>query len=89
MESIYLLIPLVLVFTAVAVWIYVWAVNSGQYDDLDKEAEQLLFDDDVGAVREPPVHDAHKTSVHKSSVHETSVGATGRSPLQTRTDQHD
>jgi len=46
MESFYLLIPLVLVFTAAAVWIYVWAVNSGQYDDLDKEAEQLLFDND-------------------------------------------
>jgi cbb3-type cytochrome oxidase maturation protein len=46
MESIYLLVPLVLVFTLVAVVIYIWAVNSGQYDDLDKDAEQLLFDKD-------------------------------------------
>ena len=46
MESIYLLIPLVLVFTIAAVVIYIWAVNSGQYDDLDKDGEQLLFDKD-------------------------------------------
>jgi len=44
MESFYLLIPLVVVFTLAAVVIYIWAVNSGQYDDLEKDAEQLLFD---------------------------------------------
>ena len=46
MESIYLLIPLVVLFSVVAVIIYIWAVNSGQYDDLDRDAEQLLFDKD-------------------------------------------
>lgn len=45
MESIYFLIPLVLVFTLAAVLIYIWAVRSGQYDDLDRDAEQPLFDD--------------------------------------------
>lgn len=46
MESIYFLIPLVIVFTVAAVLVYGWAVRSGQYDDLDRDAEQPLFDGD-------------------------------------------
>jgi len=35
-----------LVFVGIAVWVFFWAVNSGQYDDLDSEAERILFDQD-------------------------------------------
>lgn len=49
MESIYLLIPLVILLTLVAVVVYIWAVSSGQYDDLDKDDRQLLFDEDKPA----------------------------------------
>lgn len=45
MESIYFLIPLVIVFTIAGVLVYIWAVRSGQYDDLDRDAGQPLFDD--------------------------------------------
>jgi cbb3-type cytochrome oxidase maturation protein len=44
MESLYLLIPISLIFIAIAIKIFFWAVNSGQYDDLDSEAERILFD---------------------------------------------
>jgi len=61
MESMFLLIPLVVVFALVAVLVFVWAVNNGQYDDLDREAEQVLFEDDLthtersrGACETPP-----------------------------------
>ena len=46
MESIYLLIPIALVLVAVAVAAYLWAINSEQYKDLDKEAHRILFDND-------------------------------------------
>lgn len=46
MASLYLLIPVSLIFCALAVAIFFWAVNSGQYDDLDGEGERLLFSDD-------------------------------------------
>ncbi len=46
MHSLYLLIPISLVFVGIAVWVFFWAVNSGQYDDLDSEAERILFDQD-------------------------------------------
>ena len=46
MASLYLLIPVSLIFCALAIAIFFWAVNSGQYDDLDGEGERLLFCDD-------------------------------------------
>ncbi|MCB1615734.1 MAG: cbb3-type cytochrome oxidase assembly protein CcoS [Pseudomonadales bacterium] len=45
MDSLYILIPIAMVFSALAIAAYLWAVNSGQYDDLEKEASQILFDD--------------------------------------------
>ena len=45
MASLYLLIPVSLIFCALAVWLYFWAVNSGQYDDLEGEADRILFDE--------------------------------------------
>jgi len=45
-SSLYLLIPVSLIFFALAIAIFFWAVNSGQYDDLDGEGERLLFGDD-------------------------------------------
>jgi cbb3-type cytochrome oxidase maturation protein len=47
MASLYLLIPVSLIFCGLAVAIFFWAVNSGQYDDLDGEGERLLFSDDT------------------------------------------
>jgi cbb3-type cytochrome oxidase maturation protein len=46
MESLYFLIPLSIVVITVAVAIFFWAVKSGQYDDIDREGERILFDDD-------------------------------------------
>ena len=45
MSMISLLIPLSLVLVAVAVWAFVWAVNSGQFDDLDTPAWDMLNDE--------------------------------------------
>lgn len=50
MNVIYLLIPLGLGLLALSVWAYFWAVRSGQFDDLDSPAVQILLDDD----RAPP-----------------------------------
>ncbi len=46
MESLYFLIPIALVFCGVAIWLLLWAIDSGQYDDLDKEAWRVLADDE-------------------------------------------
>ena len=46
MESLYFLIPIALVFVAIALRFLLWALNSGQYDNLDTEAHRILFDED-------------------------------------------
>lgn len=46
MESLYLLIPIALLFCAIAIKLLLWAIDSGQYDDLDKEAWKILADDE-------------------------------------------
>jgi cbb3-type cytochrome oxidase maturation protein len=43
----YMLIPLSLVLVAGAVWAFFWAVDSGQFDDLDEAARSVLADDAV------------------------------------------
>ena len=46
MEILYLLIPLSLVLVGVIVWVFIWAIQSGQFDDLEGPAHQILMDDD-------------------------------------------
>jgi cbb3-type cytochrome oxidase maturation protein len=46
MEVIYLLITLSLVLIGVIVWVFFWAVRSGQFDDLEGPAHRILMDDD-------------------------------------------
>ncbi len=46
MASLYFLIPIALVFCALAIKLLLWAIGSGQYDDLDKEAWRILLDDE-------------------------------------------
>jgi len=47
MESLFILIPIALVFVIVALAVFFWAVRSGQYEDLDTEARRILFDENT------------------------------------------
>jgi len=46
MNILYLLIPLALLLLGAAVWVFFWAVGSGQFDDLDTPAMRIIMDDD-------------------------------------------
>ncbi|WP_439888728.1 cbb3-type cytochrome oxidase assembly protein CcoS [Pseudomonas sp. MBLB4123] len=46
MSALYILIPVALVLVAFAIWLFFWAVDSGQYDDLEGPAHSILFDDE-------------------------------------------
>ena len=46
MEIIYLLIPVSLILLGLIVWILLWAVRDGQYDDLEGPAYRILMDED-------------------------------------------
>lgn len=46
MEILYLLIPVALLIVAGAVGAFIWAVNSGQFEDTDGPAVRVLMEDD-------------------------------------------
>ena len=46
MEVIYGLIPLMIILGLVMVIIFFWSVKSGQYEDLEGDANRILMDDD-------------------------------------------
>ena len=54
MAILYLLIPISLIILAIAVWVFMWAIRSGQYEDLEGPAHRILMDDDDPLVPRKP-----------------------------------
>ena len=59
MTMLYVLIPLAVLLLAVAVWALLWAIKSGQFDDLDSQGWSVVLDDDqkppqLGEDESPP-----------------------------------
>jgi cbb3-type cytochrome oxidase maturation protein len=42
----FVLLPVALLFAAVAVGVFVWAARTGQFDDLETPSVRILHDDD-------------------------------------------
>lgn len=53
MASIYLLIPIAVIFVIIAVALLFWAIKHNQYDDLDREGYNILFDDPEQKTKQP------------------------------------
>lgn len=64
MDSLYLLIPIALLFCVIAIKLLLWAINNGQYDDLDKEAWRILAEDEPKA---PPATSNQQTQEKQDS----------------------
>ncbi|MBU1665827.1 MAG: cbb3-type cytochrome oxidase assembly protein CcoS [Gammaproteobacteria bacterium] len=47
MDILYLLIPLSLVFVAIIAYVFLWAVKSGQFEDMEGPAHRILMDDEL------------------------------------------
>lgn len=47
MSILYLIIPLSVLLVIGIAWVFLWAVRSGQFDDLEGPAHQILMDDDI------------------------------------------
>ncbi|HID49032.1 MAG TPA: cbb3-type cytochrome oxidase assembly protein CcoS [Chromatiales bacterium] len=46
MSILFLLIPLAMIFVGIALWAFLWAVKSGQFEDMEGPAHRILMDDD-------------------------------------------
>ena len=46
MDVIYVLIPLMIGLGLAGVAVFIWSVRSGQYDDMEGDANRIIMDDD-------------------------------------------
>ncbi len=53
MSMMFILIPLSLVLVGFAVWAFLWAVNSGQFDDLDTPGWDILTESQADDIATP------------------------------------
>ncbi|MCM2681191.1 cbb3-type cytochrome oxidase assembly protein CcoS [Echinimonas agarilytica] len=44
MSIIYILIPIAIIFVFIAIGIFIWAVKTQQFDDLERHGTSVLFD---------------------------------------------
>jgi len=58
MSILYLMIPMGILIVIGALWAFFWAVDSGQFDDLESPGWRILLDDDT---RPPGNRDNGKT----------------------------
>ena len=58
MNMLYVLIPLAVVLLGVAVWALLWAIRTGQFDDLESQGWSVVLDDDQ---KPPPLDDEENT----------------------------
>ncbi len=61
MEILFLLIPISLVIIGLIIWVFLWAIRSGQFDDLEGPAHQILMDkDDIDDIKKEMQHTTKK-----------------------------
>ena len=60
MSMLYVLIPLALMLLAAAAWALIWAIRSGQFDDLESHGWSVVLDDDQ---KPPPQPTAEPVAV--------------------------
>jgi cbb3-type cytochrome oxidase maturation protein len=74
MEIVFVLIPVSLLIIIVAIWAFVWSVRTDQYEDLEKEAFRILFDEGLDEeLDEEFDEDATRASKETSAVKPTSL----------------
>ena len=67
MSMLYVLIPLALMLLAVAVWALIWAIRSGQFDDLESHAWSVVLDDDQKPPGDSETDDENRSSGESDS----------------------
>jgi cbb3-type cytochrome oxidase maturation protein len=60
MSSLFLLIPIAMIFVFIAMMVFIWAVKTDQFEDLERQGLDILMDEDqsTSIEKEDPVkHD--------------------------------
>ena len=65
MSMLYVLIPLAILLLALAVWALLWAIKTGQFDDLESHGWSVVLDDDQ---KPPPVVDDDNSEENEEGI---------------------
>jgi cbb3-type cytochrome oxidase maturation protein len=57
MDILFLLVPMSVVLALLVIGVFAWALNGGQFDDIEREGLRILLDADQAA---PAALDAHQ-----------------------------
>jgi cbb3-type cytochrome oxidase maturation protein len=60
MDVIYGLLPGMIILGLVSVALMFWAAKSGQFDDMEGDANRILMDEDIDVVAEKPIQNPEK-----------------------------
>lgn len=72
MNIIYLLIPLALIIAGLLIWLFMWAIKSNQFDDLEGPAYRILMDDDQPQAQKDTSKKDKKTKTSNKEPEKTS-----------------
>lgn len=67
MQIVMILVPLVLIVVALGIFLFSWAVKSGQYDDLEGPAHRILYDDDKDMIPDDARTDKSNASAEEET----------------------
>ena len=71
METFLILIPVTLALVALSLWAFVWSARNGQFEDIDRQAWSILFDN---------AEETHKQESPKEQQEDTPEGLAARAP---------
>lgn len=75
MEVIYILIPISVVLLVIAIGIFLWAVNSEQFEDLDTPAWRILRDEQERIERTKKVREAQEPTADEANPTDPTSGS--------------
>jgi cbb3-type cytochrome oxidase maturation protein len=55
MELFFVLIPITIVLVGLSIWAFLWSARNDQFEDLDKQAYSIFFDDDEQLAQKDPL----------------------------------
>ena len=75
MNIIFMLIPISLVLVGLMVWVFMWFIRSGQFDDMEGPAYRILMDDDSIHPHQKTDKDAGSEQLARDRSNETAKDA--------------
>ena len=71
MSIIYILIPIAIILTSIAIYLFFWAVKTEQFEDLEKQGMSILFDDKDNINSENSLNKNNKNNKKKEAPNNT------------------